>query len=488
MTRLWAMGSLVMLLSLSVSADGADILKDPLNGSTLGQQTGGSFVNGGWQAGKQIKWDLGMVVTDGGMSIQVTNWNPNTNSPQHQHAKQHIINIYENPHGSPHQSDGDKPKGGFFNIRTGATYDNLFKFLSSTSGFDPPPAGREETRIKKPLGFIDPAKTYTIKVEWKQSGDITAWLDAEQLITHSHGTAFGLRHVFIGTDNAPAGTYGPQKDVIYKNLEVWGTSMPGGNGGAGGTAGTGGAGGGPSMTINSFEPVADTYSDPTSPNAAHGSDIELRTGGDGQGQIGRTIFLRFDVQGAGKVVSAKLYLKAMNAGGGGDIRVVSDNSWTEAGLTHANKPAHDDKVLASLGNVDIDGVYSFDVTAAIPTSGMYSFAITSTVDNGSGYNSREHPATPPELVVEWAPSGTGGSGGGGVGGQSTGGSTAAGGATTTTTGSGASGANTTAAADPDGTMHGECTCRAVGLPSQVGPWGWLIALGVAIRIRRNRRS
>ncbi len=243
---------LLLVSSLPATATAADILKDPLNGSTLGQQTGGSFVGGGWKTGQQIKWDLGVAVTEGGLSIEVTNWDPNTNSSQHQFAKQHIINLYENAHGSPHQSDGDNPKGGFFNIRTGATYDNLFKFLSSTSGFDPPPAGREETRIKKSLGFIDPAKTYTIKIEWVQSGDITAYLGAEQLVTHSHGTAFALRHVFIGTDNAPAGTYGPQKEVIYKNLSVWGTSMPGGNGGAGGMAGSGGTGGaGPGPTMAS---------------------------------------------------------------------------------------------------------------------------------------------------------------------------------------------------------------------------------------------
>ena len=232
------------LLLVTTSARGQMVLEDDLINSTKGTQQGGSFVaGGGWQAGKQIHWDVGFEVTEGGFSVEVTNWNPDTTSPQHQFDKQHIINMYQAAHGSPHKSDADSPKGGFFNFRTGATYDNLFKFLSSTAGFSPPPNGRYEVRIKRAPGFIDPKKTYTIKVEWTLGGDITAFLDGTNLVTHSHGAPFRLRHVFIGTDNAPAGTYGPQKDVVYKNLKVWGKATPVPDAGAGGSAGTGGSAG-----------------------------------------------------------------------------------------------------------------------------------------------------------------------------------------------------------------------------------------------------
>lgn len=465
-------------------ARAADVLSDPLNGSTTGQQNGGSFVSGGgWQAGQQITWDLGVELTEGGMSVEVTNWNPNSDSPQHQFDKQHIINMYQAAYGSPHQSDGDTPKKGFFNIRTGATYDNLFKFLSSTSGFDPPPAGREETRIKKPLGFVDPTKTYTIKVEWTTTGDITAWLDAEQLVTHAHGTPFRLRHVFVGTDNAPPGTYGPQKDVIYKNLKVWGSTTPlpdagaGGAGGSGGGAGSGGGGGTPATF--SFEPVADTYTDPLNPTLNHGADPELRAGGDGSGNIGRIIFLRFDVKGVGQVKSAKLYLKAMNAGGGGDVRAVADDTWTEAGVTHQTKPAHDAQILGSLPKVEIDGVYFFDVTAAVQGDGLHSFAITSTDGDGCGYNSRENPGTHPELVIESAgPAGSGGAGGsgGGAGASASGGAGGSGGSPSG--GANASGGTTEA---DDG-----CGCRAPGGRADGAAWLLaLAALGVASARRRR---
>ncbi|MCC6897723.1 MAG: DNRLRE domain-containing protein [Polyangiaceae bacterium] len=455
------------LLTLAPAARAADVLSDPLSGSTTGQQNGGTFVSGGgWQAGQQITWDLGTELTEGGMSIEVTNWDPNSDSPQHQFDKQQVINMYQAAYGSPHQSDADSPKKGFFNIRTGASYDNLFKFLSSTAGFDPPPSGRHETRIKKPLGFIDSTKTYTIKVEWKATGEITSWLDAEQLVTHAHGTPFRLRHVFIGTDNAPAGTYGPQKDVIYKNLKVWGTASPvpdagaGGSGGSGGSGGAGGAGGGAGGPATlSFEPVADTYTDPLDPGASHGTDTELRAGGDGSGGLGRIIFLRFNLKGVGQVQSAKLYLKAMNAGGGGDLRAVTDQSWTEPGTTHQNKPAHGAQVIASLPKVQIDGVYFFDVTSAVKGDGLVSFAITSTDGDGCGYNSREHAGTHPELVIESAgPAGTGGSGGGGGGAGVAG--AGAGGA-----GNGGGGGNPAAGGTTDADDDG-CGCRAPGAPAE----------------------
>ncbi|MBK9000509.1 MAG: DNRLRE domain-containing protein [Myxococcales bacterium] len=468
-------------------AAAADVLTDPLNGSTVGQQTGGTFVSGGgWQAGQQITWDVGSELTEGGMSVEVTNWNPNSDSPQHQFDKQHIINMYQAPYGSPHQSDGDSPKRGFFNIRTGATYDNLFKFLSSTAGFDPPPAGRHETRIKKALGFVDPTKTYSVRVEWTATGDITAWLDSEQLITHSHGVPFRLRHVFIGTDNAPPGTYGPQKDVVYKNLKVWGTTAPlpdagaGGSGGSGGGAGAGGTGGAPASF--SFEPVADTYTDPLSPTLGHGSDPELRAGGDGAGGIGRVIFLRFDVKGVGQVKSAKLYLKAMNAGGGGDIRAVPDDSWLEGSVIHDNKPAFDAQILSSLPKVEIDGVYFFDVTAAVTGDGLHSFAITSTDGDGCGYNSRENPGTHPELVIESAgPAGSGGAGGSG-GGSAGSGATSSGGAGGSGGGTGGgptAGGGTTEADDG-------CGCRAPGARAERAAWLLALALLGAVLARRRR--
>jgi hypothetical protein len=192
------------------------LLFDSLNGSTSGNQNSGSFTGGGWQAPEQISWDLGAPIFEGSFSVEVTNWNPNSDSSQHQHGKQHIINMYEEAHGSAWDADSSDPQTGFFNIRTGASYDNCFKFLSSPAGFEQ----RHENRIKKPYGTINPAETHIITVEWDLSGNITVFLDGVAEQTHEHGQPFALRYVFIGTDNTIPGTYGPQHDIIYKNLVV----------------------------------------------------------------------------------------------------------------------------------------------------------------------------------------------------------------------------------------------------------------------------
>lgn len=380
----------------------AVVLDDPLSGSTLGNRVAGQFAaSGGWQAGHQVWWDLGTVVTDGNLTLQLFNWNPNSDSPQHQYDKQHIIALYESAHGSPHQSDNDSPKGSFVNVRTGASYNNLFKFLSTTAGFDPPPYGRIENRISRPLGFIDPAKTTTLEIRWTPAGDVTVSLDGTTLVTHSHGRRLRLRYLFVGTDNAPPGTYGPQKDVIYRNVRVSSFSPAAPDAGTpidGGVAPIpdGGAG------RSSVGPEADTWSEPGNPTATHGTDPDLRAGGDG-----RTIYLRFDVQGVGGVRRATVLVQAMNAGGGGEIRRVPDNTWSEATLNHLNRPAPSATILDALGYVTIGGVYSFDVTRAISGDGLYSFAITSNQVDGCGYNSRESGQTQPELVIETAPPGPG---------------------------------------------------------------------------------
>lgn len=388
---------------------------DALMGSTTGTQSGGSFeAGGGWRAGRQVKWDLGSAVTEGSFSVELLNWNPNSNSPQHGFDKQHIVAMYEAPHGSPHSSDSDSPKTSFWQVRTGANYDNCFKFLSSSAGFAAPPAGRHETRITRPLGAIDPAQTHTLEVRWTRAGDVTVLLDGVAGVTHQHGTALRLRYVFVGTDDAPAGTYGPQADVIYRNVRVTGSATPVVVVDAGSPV--------PPVTpgLSRFAPTADTWTEPANPSVAHGNEVELRTGGDG-----RTIFLRFDVQGVGQVSRARLVLRAMNAGGGGELHRVADSSWSEATLTHLNKPLVDAAVVSSLARVEVGAEATFDVSSALTGNGVVSFAITSSDGDGSGYDSREAGASRPELVVEW--SGTPGAGGGTAGGGTAGGGTAGGG-------------------------------------------------------------
>lgn len=485
-----------VILTFSVEGASQTLLSDALAGSTTGIQNGGQFVPGGWQAPGQITWDLGKVVTEGGMSIQVSNWNPDSASPQHHFDKQHILNMYEAAHGSPHGSDSTVPKTDYFNVRTGANYDNFFKFLSSTAGFSEGPDGRIETRVARPANFINPAQTYELRFDWTQGGNMTAKLDGAELVTHSHGQPFQLRHVFIGTDNAPNNVYGPQHDVIYSNLEVWGTSEPpdGGSGG-GGTGGSGGSG----QTVSTFPVIADTWSEPAAPNSTHGSDPDLRVGSDG-----RTIYLRFEVAGVEKVVGAMVVVEAMNAGGGGDIRLVQDNTWAEASLCHANRPQFSPVILDSLGTVDIGSSYSFDVTQAVTGNGTYSFAVTSEVEDGSGYDSKESGGAAPQLVIAWEPgsSSAGGTGGGGGGTEvdastdtasnqgGTGGTTGGGwSGSSGSGGSGGLGGDAGQLTAPGGVARSGdegCSCS---LPARAARTGWLTWLGLAgLLVWRTRRG
>lgn len=383
------------LLCMERGVQAATILADSLDGGTSGNKSGGSFTQGGWKAPHQVWWDMGQALTEGSFSVQVTNWNPNDDSDQHHHGKQHIINLYEAPHGSAWDSDYSDPKTSFFNIRTGSSYDNCYKFLSSTAGFEE----RHESRVKKPHGTIKAENTYTLSVVWTQDGTITSYLNGVEQVTHEHDSAFALRYVFLGTDNTIPGTYGPQHDVVYKNLVV---------ADGGGVTGDGGdvqpdpapePEPDPEPENDSgnpleLHPVDDTWADPNAPTVAHGSSDELRVGGDG-----RTIFLKFNVAGVGPVEGATLRLHALNGGYGGDLRQVGDTSWTEEGLTYQNMPSPDGAVLASLGAVAVNQVVEVDVSDVVNCDGVYSFAIDSAEVDGAGYWSVESSSPAPELIL-----------------------------------------------------------------------------------------
>ena len=196
-------------------------LCDTLDGSTSGRRDGGSFSGGGWRSPGQIVWDLGSFHGEGALSVELDNWDPSSGSSQHDFAKQHIINLYEAAHGSTHSSHDDQT--GFVNVRTGRPYNDLFKFNTSTNGFD----GRIETRLSPPGGRVDPNRTHEIRIEWRGS---TVWvfLDGRELTRHDHGRSLRFRYVFLGTDNSGSpDTYGPQSNVVYRNLQVF-TSVDGG--------------------------------------------------------------------------------------------------------------------------------------------------------------------------------------------------------------------------------------------------------------------
>lgn len=204
------------------SDPGTTVLCDSLDGSTRGNAKGGQFLSGGgWQPGWNIIWDLGRTLNEGSFSADLANWDTSTSSPQHQHSKQHILNMFQESHGSVHTADENGT--GFWNVRTGRDYNGLFKFLSSTRGF----GERVETRLSPPDGRLDPRMTHTVRVEFDRAGNATVFLDGRSLVSQPHPRAFQLRYVIVGTDNSPGDTYGPQAGVIYSNIKVWGSTAGG---------------------------------------------------------------------------------------------------------------------------------------------------------------------------------------------------------------------------------------------------------------------
>ncbi len=198
------------------NAQGAELC-DSLNGSTEGSENGGDFVHGGWTPGWNIRWDLGHSLSQGAFSADLDNFDPSENSPQHQYDKQQILSMYEDSSGDEHKMGDTRTSG--WATRTGAGYNGLFKFWCATNGFD----DRTESRISPPGGRVDPHVTHTVRVEWN-GGNCDVFLDGDHLNGQGgHSGRFALRYVFVGSDNS-GGAYGPQADVIYKNVKVWGST------------------------------------------------------------------------------------------------------------------------------------------------------------------------------------------------------------------------------------------------------------------------
>lgn len=145
-------------------------------------------------------------------------------------------------------------------------------------------------------------------------------------------------------------------------------------------------------------PVADAYVYSLQPGVNFGSNTALRTDGS---PVMRS-FLRFDVIGrsAATKIMLRVYAETANVQGF-DVRAVSDNTWTEAGLTYNNQPTLGPAV-ASSGPVAAGSWITLDVTAAVTADGLVSFALTSESATAIRFSSREG-SNPAQLVIQTDP-------------------------------------------------------------------------------------
>jgi hypothetical protein len=112
-------------------------------------------------------------------------------------------------------------------------------------------------------------------------------------------------------------------------------------------------------------------------------------------------YLKFNVAGlTGAPSSARLRLR-VNEGSvsGGEVRAVSDTTWTERRVTYRRAPSMAPEPLATVGPAATGDVVEFDVTSAISGNGIYSFALVSDSRDQVSYSSDEG-IVPPTLVID----------------------------------------------------------------------------------------
>lgn len=114
------------------------------------------------------------------------------------------------------------------------------------------------------------------------------------------------------------------------------------------------------------------------------------------------VLVKFDVSGVTQpILFAKLSFRVTTSPGAprANVRLVTDNSWTENAVTWNTAPAGDEPPVVNTGQVSRDGTISADVTQAVTSDadGLVSFRLS--VPNANGvYHSREA-GQPPRLIL-----------------------------------------------------------------------------------------
>jgi hypothetical protein len=139
---------------------------------------------------------------------------------------------------------------------------------------------------------------------------------------------------------------------------------------------------------------ADTYAAAATPDASFGAAASVFCDGDPQKQA----YLRFRVEGAATVSSARLRLRVTDASSNGPALYATSSSWGESTLTWNNRPAPVGGALGDLGSTSVGQVVEYDVSALVTGDGVYSFVLVPTSTSGFAAASKES-STPPELVI-----------------------------------------------------------------------------------------
>ena len=111
-------------------------------------------------------------------------------------------------------------------------------------------------------------------------------------------------------------------------------------------------------------------------------------------------YLTFSVSGISKPVGrATLRMFATSDTQNGPAAYVTDSSWTETGITWANRPPRAADPVARTDTVTADTWVEFNVTAVVPGNGTYSFVLATGSADGLNFSARESGDTAPQLVI-----------------------------------------------------------------------------------------
>jgi hypothetical protein len=161
-------------------------------------------------------------------------------------------------------------------------------------------------------------------------------------------------------------------------------------------------GGGGTLT---FPAVADSYVNSSSPSSNFGTAKTVISDTSPLEQS----FYKFTVSGlSGTVTSAKLHVYAADATTNGPTVFATTSSWTETGLTWANKPATVGSASDDKGAVTLGTFIDYDVTPLVSADGTYSFTTVAQSSDGLSIASREATDTTQRPVLIITTSGSGG--------------------------------------------------------------------------------
>ena len=146
---------------------------------------------------------------------------------------------------------------------------------------------------------------------------------------------------------------------------------------------------------------ADAYVRSTSAGSNFGNATTLLVDGNDGGAVMHT-YLRFAIGNVGAITSAKLRLRVTNSSSGpNEIRRVSDNSWSETGITWNNKPATG-ALVASIGSVSSGTWLEVDITSIAQRNSTISLAIIPGTTDGLDMSSRNASSNQPQIVIDAA--------------------------------------------------------------------------------------